>query len=129
MSVAKPDDESLDLASSRKHGFVVELFSGWFVENCTGLTIQPMTNEPSALSNSEIEEIASNEQIQEMWGAHDSEEMELFLKQSYAVKFDFVSGCPGYVGELFLIQGDALDGEVPPVRLIRSEEEKLEILR
>ena len=98
-----------------------------FVENCTGVTIKTMTNQPLALSNVEIKEIASIADIQEMWGAQDSEEMELTLKESYAVKFDFVSGCPGYCGELFVIQGDALDSEFPPVRLIRNDEEKLVI--
>jgi hypothetical protein len=88
-----------------------------------------MTNQPLALSSVEIKEIASVAEIQEMWDAQDSEEMELILKDSYAVKFDFINESPGYVGELFVIQGGSLDGEFPPVRLIRNNEEKLEILR
>jgi hypothetical protein len=36
----------------------------------------------------------------------------------YAVKFNFHSGCPGYVGDYFILAGDML-GE--PVQLIRRD--------
>ena len=129
ISATTPGHELPELASSRESGFVIEWIRSGFVENCTGVTNKPMTKQPLALRNVEIKEIASIAEIQQMWGAQDSEEMESTLKESYAVKFDFVSGSPGYVGDLFLIEGDALDGAVPPVRLIRNKEDKLEILR
>jgi hypothetical protein len=36
----------------------------------------------------------------------------------YAVKYNFVSGSPGYVGDYFILAGDAL-GE--PVQLVRED--------
>ena len=85
-----------------------------------------MTNKPFALTREEIKEIASNLAIQEMWGAQSFSEMEDTLKSScYAVKFQFVSGCPGYVGDLFVIHGDNLE---QPLRLIRNHEKRLEFV-
>jgi hypothetical protein len=76
-----------------------------------------MDNKPIALTNDEIKEIAAIEDIQQMWGAQSAEEMESVLQDSaYAVKFYFISGGPGYVGDLYVLFGDS-PGE--PVRLIR----------
>jgi hypothetical protein len=78
-----------------------------------------MNNKPMALSRKEIKEIASIKDIQEMWGAVSAAEMEETLETfAYAVKFDFVSGGPGYAGDYFVLAGDML-GE--PVQLIRKD--------
>ena len=78
-----------------------------------------MNNKPMALTNKEIKELADIKDIREMWGAESVEEMKDTLKNHvYAVKFDFHSGAPGYVGEYFILAGDAL-GE--PVQLIRRD--------
>ncbi len=53
--------------------------------------------------------------IRESWGL-DDETPEHFADMAYGVKFDFTSSTPGYVGELYILQGDAL-GE--PMTLIR----------
>ena len=45
---------------------------------------------------------------------------------AYAVKFHYVSGSPGYVGDYYVIQGDAL-GE-NPVQMVRQEGSLLRIL-
>ncbi len=45
---------------------------------------------------------------------------EQFASRVYGVKFHFVSGGPGYVGDLFILQGDALS-ESAPIALIRKE--------
>ena len=85
-----------------------------------------MDNKPKELTQAEIYEIASISEIQEMWGAQNTEEMIGILnKTAYAVKFDFVSGGPGYVGDLYTLHGDAL-GE--PVTLIRDRDEKLSVV-
>jgi len=47
-----------------------------------------------------------------------------FSAQVYAAKFNFVSGSPGYVGDLFILQGD---GDAPMV-LHRDEKGKLVVL-
>ena len=78
-----------------------------------------MANRPLALTTDEINEIASLKAIQESWGATSAAEMEEILSaELYAVKFNYQSGSPGYVGDLFILQGDAL-GE--PFELVRNK--------
>jgi hypothetical protein len=38
-----------------------------------------------------------------------------FSSWVYAVKFKFDSGSPGYVSDLFILQGDTLTGDAPMV--------------
>jgi hypothetical protein len=81
-----------------------------------------MDNKPKALTRKEIKEIAAIEDIQQMWGAENAAEMEEMLDTTvYAVKFDYQSGSPGYVGDYFILQGDAI-GE--PIELIRNNKER-----
>jgi hypothetical protein len=78
-----------------------------------------MDNKPKALTNKEIKEIAAIKDIQQMWGANTAAEMEEMLDTTvYAVKFNYHSGSPGYVGDYFILQGDAL-GEA--LELIRNK--------
>ena len=53
-----------------------------------------------------------------MWGL-DDETAEEFSNIYYGVKFDFQSGSPGYIGDLFILQGDGLSAD--PAVLIRDE--------
>jgi hypothetical protein len=86
-----------------------------------------MNNKPVGLTSAEIKEIAEFKAIQEMWGAEDAAEMADILEHTaYAVKFNYVSGSPGYVGDYYIIQGDAL-GE-NPVQMIRQDGKLLRIL-
>jgi hypothetical protein len=86
-----------------------------------------MNNKPIALTSAEIKEIAEFKAIQEMWGAENAAEMAGILEHSaYAWKFHYVSGSPGYVGDYYIIQGDAL-GE-NPVQMIRQDGKLLRIL-
>lgn len=79
-----------------------------------------MDNKPKALTKDEIKEIAAIEDIQQMWGSKNASEMEETLDAMvYVVKFDFHSGGPGYVGDYFILQGDALG--VKALELIRNE--------
>ena len=55
-----------------------------------------------------------------MWGLEPETTPEEFSDMVYGVKFDFTSGSPGYVGELYILQGDALTGD-PPLVLIRDK--------
>jgi hypothetical protein len=76
-----------------------------------------MNNKPMALTSEEMNEIAQMEDIRQMWGAENADEMvEILQDSAYAVRFNFQSGGPGYVGDLYVLFGDA-PGE--PVRLIR----------
>lgn len=53
--------------------------------------------------------------------------MEEILSKSFCVRFDFHSGGPGYVGDLFILYGDALVEE-PPVALVRNKDDELVFL-
>ena len=56
--------------------------------------------------------------IRESWGIEDDETPEQLADMVYGVKFNFASGtAPGYVGDLYILHGDAL-GE--PITLIRK---------
>jgi len=55
--------------------------------------------------------------IRESWGLEGGETPEEFADMVYGVKFDYMSGGPGYVGDLYILHGDAL-GE--PAVLIRN---------
>ena len=63
----------------------------------------------------EWEEIIQLPEIRESWGL-ENETAEQFANVAFGAKFDFVSGGPGYVGDLYVIHGDAL-GE--PMTLVR----------
>jgi hypothetical protein len=85
-----------------------------------------MDNKPNALGLDEIKEIAAMEDIQQMWGAENAAEMEEMLETTvYAVKFNYHSGSPGYVGDYFILQGDAL-GEA--LELIRNKDGQIVIV-
>lgn len=72
---------------------------------------------PVVISLSEWQEIIKLPIVKENWGLTD-ETPEEFASQVYAVKFDFMSGSPGYCGDLYIIQGDVLTGDAP-LMLIR----------
>lgn len=75
-------------------------------------------NTPKELSIEEWKEVMEIPAIRESWGLSDETPGE-FAEMVYGVKFDFspTTG-PGYVGDLYILSGDAL-GE--PFTLIRTE--------
>ncbi len=75
-------------------------------------------NKPIELAPEEWEEISHHPYVRDAWGLQD-ETPEAFAAMVYAVKFDFHSGSPGYVGDLYILQGDALTG-YPPLVFIRE---------
>ncbi len=57
--------------------------------------------------------------VTEMWGVEgETEFVEMFNDQIYAAKFDYVSGGPGYCGDLIVLFGD---GGFESVNLIRRD--------
>lgn len=68
----------------------------------------------------EWKEILQLPEIRDAWGIEDDETAEQFASVVYGAKFDFVSGGPGYFGDLYVLQGDALTGDAPMV-LIRKD--------
>ena len=74
-------------------------------------------NQPLEISIAVWDEILKIPEIRESWGIEDDETPEQFADMVYGVKFDFASGGPGYVGDMYILQGDAL-GE--PMTVIRK---------
>jgi hypothetical protein len=61
-----------------------------------------MNNKPEELTASDIDEIASMKNIQQIWHAENDDAMASLLRSTiYAVKFDFESADPGYRGDLY----------------------------
>lgn len=87
-----------------------------------------MTTLPIALTTEDKQEIAQMEALRAMWGAESPQEFAEMLGETiYVVKFHFVSGGPGHVGDYFILQGDAI-GNHPPLEIIRDRDGRLTIL-
>lgn len=79
---------------------------------------------PQRIKPEEWLEITGLREVREAWGLDEGIRPEEFAAAVYGVKFDFVSGCPGYVGDLYLLQGDAIT-EAGAMVLIRDAHGKL----
>jgi len=76
-------------------------------------------NKPHEISLAEWKEIIQVPVIRGSWGLAEEETPEQFADMVYGVRFDFAAGLmPGYVGDLYILHGDAL-GE--PIVLIRRD--------
>jgi hypothetical protein len=75
-------------------------------------------NKPMEISDAEWREIIQVPEVSEGWGLEKDETIEDFKSMVYGVKFDFMSGSPGYFGDLYIIQGDSLEA---PIVLIRRD--------
>jgi hypothetical protein len=73
---------------------------------------------PHKLTEAEWREIGRLPVIRESWGLEDDQNPLDLALLAYGAKFDFVSGSPGYVGEVYVLLGDSL-GE--PMVLRRDE--------
>jgi hypothetical protein len=69
-------------------------------------------NEPLKISLAEWKEIMQMPEIRESWGI-ENETPEQFADMVYGVKFEFTSGSPGYIGHIYILQGDVLTGDAP----------------
>jgi hypothetical protein len=84
-----------------------------------------MTTQPHPLTQADWDEIGALVNIRQSWGVEDDGKFADFAADNiYGVKFNFHSGAPGYVGDLYILQGDALTGDAPFV-LIRDRSGKL----
>jgi len=70
---------------------------------------------PRPLTLEEWKEVIAVPEVRESWSIQDDETPADFAAKVYAAKFNFVSGGPGYIGEIFVLQGDALTGDSPLV--------------
>ena len=86
-----------------------------------------MSTHPKPLSAADWKEIGALVEVREQWGAETIEEFEQMASENiYAAKFDFLSGSPGYVGDLYVLQGDALT-DAAPLMLTRDSRGRLGI--
>jgi len=83
---------------------------------------------PYPLSPEEWKQIITIPAIREAWGLEDDVSPSDFAGSVYGVKFNFFSGSPGYVGDLYILQGDALTG-YSPIVLLRADDGTLDVLR
>lgn len=83
-----------------------------------------LDQDPHKLTEAEWREIAALQAVREAWGLEDDQGPMEFASLVYAAKFNFVSGSPGYVGDLYVLQGDALT-EVGPMVLRRGKDGRL----
>jgi hypothetical protein len=65
------------------------------------------------LTKSEWLEIMQQPQVRAAWGIEVDEDATEFSSRVYGAKFILHSGGPGYVGDLYVLQGDALTDEGP----------------
>lgn len=79
---------------------------------------------PHLLSSIEWAEIISLPEVKQAWGLGGETTPEEFASQVYAAKFHFHSGSPGYVGDIYILQGDVLTGDAPLI-LVRDQEGKM----
>jgi hypothetical protein len=75
---------------------------------------------PHRLTPAEWQEIVKVPRVREAWGLTNEDANE-FAAHVYGAKFEFSSGSPGYVGDLYILQGDALT-DAPPIVLRRADD-------
>lgn len=79
---------------------------------------------PHKISLGEWAEILKTPAVREAWGLDENVTPDEFRSLVYGVKFDFMSGSPGYVGDVYILQGDHLT-ERPPMLLRRLKDGSL----
>lgn len=85
-----------------------------------------MNHNSMPLSSQEWDEVAAVDLVRTWWGLDSTDRGPELADQTYAAKFDFVSGSPGYVGELYVLTGDSLTSA--PLVLIRNRDRQLEVI-
>jgi hypothetical protein len=74
---------------------------------------------PLEITSAEWQEIMQVPEVRDGWGLNDDETAEQVAQMIYGVKFNYATDGPGYAGDLFILQGGAIDG--PPLMLIRNK--------
>jgi len=79
-----------------------------------------MDKNPHPLTDAEWAQIVRVPQVREAWGLPGDADPLEFASTVYGAKFNFFSGGPGYIGDIYILQGDALT-EVSPMVLKRDQ--------
>jgi len=77
---------------------------------------------PHKLTKAEWKELGSVTIIRESWGLEDGQDPLDLATRAYGAKFNFVSGSPGYVGDLYILGGDSIS---EPMVLRRDKDGQL----
>jgi len=88
-----------------------------------------MLNQPLAITATEFREITRSPELREIWDVESAEELTDVLKTDYLPQFNFIGQDLSYARELFVIQSNCLDSDIPAIRLIRGKDDRLVILR
>lgn len=83
-----------------------------------------MDTNPHPITPAEWKELMEVPAVRDAWDIGDDMTVDEFESLVYGAKFNYVSGGPGYVGDLFILQGDALTEQSPMV-LRRDKEGKV----
>jgi len=68
------------------------------------------------LSETEWREIIAIPEVREGWGLEDDVTVDDFRSLVYGVKFDYITGGPGYFGDLYIVQDDSLQSPLAFIR-------------
>lgn len=63
---------------------------------------------PYKLTDAEWKELSSVPVIRESWDLEDDQDPLDLSSLAYCAKFNFVSGSPGFVGDLYILGGDSI---------------------
>jgi hypothetical protein len=63
--------------------------------------------------------------VRDSWGLERKDHGEQLAERAYAAKFAFVSGSPGYIGDLYVVTGDGLSAS--PIVLTRGRSGSLQV--
>jgi hypothetical protein len=77
-----------------------------------------------AITDAEWEELASLPAIRDAYGFLSQDGGPDLEGSSYGAHFDFISGSPGYVGDVYILLGDDLGG---PMLVIRDQDGGLKV--
>lgn len=86
-----------------------------------------MDRKPYPITKDEWQQLIAVPAVREAWALDDDITWEEFESIVYGAKFNFMSGSPGYFGDLFILQGDALS-DVPPMVIKRDRQGNLEVV-
>lgn len=79
---------------------------------------------PYKITNAEWKEVAAVPEVRDAWGLEEGADSMKLASYAYGARFNFVSGSPGYVGDIYVLQGDA-PTEVRPMVLRRGSDGNL----
>ena len=85
----------------------------------------PTNMQPFVIRPEEWDEIAKMEVVRESWGLEPEDAGDVLAESIYGARYNFMSAAPGYIGDAYVLTGDAL--VAPPLVLTRGKDGQLEV--